>query len=168
MVLLQLFGFPTFSSLFAYSQVAAGLSSARRILELSTGKLYPLTIDFFNTNVLPFDYSPKAPAPVEWQKFLKQLWPNDSDAIACLQEWFGYLLTADTRLQKILLLIGPRRGGKGTIFRVLNSLVGSDNIAAPLPGRGKRRYCNGSGRGQCGQRSCSRFALRIARPRPPL
>jgi ATP-binding cassette subfamily B protein len=34
MVLLQLFGFPTFTSLFAYSQVAAGLSSARRILDL--------------------------------------------------------------------------------------------------------------------------------------
>lgn len=33
-VLLQLFGFPTFSSLFAYSQVAAGISSARRILAL--------------------------------------------------------------------------------------------------------------------------------------
>jgi ATP-binding cassette, subfamily B, bacterial len=36
MILLQLFGFPTFTSLFAYSQVAAGLSSARRILELIT------------------------------------------------------------------------------------------------------------------------------------
>jgi ATP-binding cassette, subfamily B, bacterial len=33
-VLLQLFGFPSFSSLFAYSQVAAGMSSARRILTL--------------------------------------------------------------------------------------------------------------------------------------
>lgn len=34
MGLLQLFGFPTFISLFAYSQVASGLSSAGRILEL--------------------------------------------------------------------------------------------------------------------------------------
>ncbi len=32
--LLQLFGFPTFVSLFAYSQVALGLAGARRILEL--------------------------------------------------------------------------------------------------------------------------------------
>ena len=32
--LLQLFGFPTFTSLFAYSQVSSGISSARRILEL--------------------------------------------------------------------------------------------------------------------------------------
>lgn len=32
--LLQLFGFPTFTSLFAYSQVSLGLASARRILDL--------------------------------------------------------------------------------------------------------------------------------------
>jgi ATP-binding cassette, subfamily B, bacterial len=32
--LLQLFGFPTFVSLFAYSQVSSGLAGARRILEL--------------------------------------------------------------------------------------------------------------------------------------
>jgi ATP-binding cassette, subfamily B, bacterial len=32
--LLQLFGFPTFVSLFSYSQVSSGMSSARRILEL--------------------------------------------------------------------------------------------------------------------------------------
>jgi ATP-binding cassette subfamily B protein len=36
--LLQLFGFPTFATQFAYSQVATGFSSARRILELITGK----------------------------------------------------------------------------------------------------------------------------------
>jgi ATP-binding cassette subfamily B protein len=34
--LLQLFGFPTFVSLFAYSQVSLGLASARRVLELIT------------------------------------------------------------------------------------------------------------------------------------
>ncbi len=32
--LIQLFGFPTFVSLFAYSQVSLGMASARRILEL--------------------------------------------------------------------------------------------------------------------------------------
>ncbi len=38
MTLVQMFGFPTFTSLFAYSQVAAGLSSARRILDLITAE----------------------------------------------------------------------------------------------------------------------------------
>jgi ATP-binding cassette, subfamily B, bacterial len=34
--LLQLFGFPTFVSLFSYSQVSSGVAGARRILELIT------------------------------------------------------------------------------------------------------------------------------------
>lgn len=38
MTLLQLFGFPTFISLFAYSQVSLGLAGARRILELITAE----------------------------------------------------------------------------------------------------------------------------------
>ena len=51
-----------------------------------------------------------------------------------LQEWFGYLLTADTRLQKMLMVVGPKRSGKGTIARVLAALVGKGNIAAPTLG----------------------------------
>jgi putative DNA primase/helicase len=48
-----------------------------------------------------------------------------------LQEWAGYLLTADTRQQKILLLVGPKRSGKGTIARVFRGLLGADNVAGP-------------------------------------
>jgi putative DNA primase/helicase len=43
----------------------------------------------------------------------------------------GYLLTPDTRQQKILMLVGPKRSGKGTIARVIRGLVGADNVAAP-------------------------------------
>ena len=51
-----------------------------------------------------------------------------------LQEWAGYCLTADTRQQKILLVIGPRRSGKGTIGRMLRALVGPANTAGPTLG----------------------------------
>ena len=37
----------------------------------------------------------------------------------------------DTRQQKIFLFVGPRRGGKGTIGRVLTGLLGPHNVAAP-------------------------------------
>ena len=43
----------------------------------------------------------------------------------------GYVLGDDTRQQKIFLLIGPKRSGKGTIGRVLSGLVGTHNVAAP-------------------------------------
>jgi putative DNA primase/helicase len=36
-----------------------------------------------------------------------------------------------TRYQKMLLLVGPPRSGKGTIGRVLTKMLGKDNVAAP-------------------------------------
>jgi putative DNA primase/helicase len=40
-------------------------------------------------------------------------------------------LGADTRQQKILLIVGPKRSGKGTIARVMAHLLGPDNCCAP-------------------------------------
>ncbi|MEK7786809.1 MAG: ABC transporter ATP-binding protein, partial [Chloroflexota bacterium] len=71
MVLLQLFGFPAFVSLFAYSQVSLGLASAKRILQLITteteldenkeGYAAPIqgAIEFRNVS---FGYFPDSPA----------------------------------------------------------------------------------------------------------
>ena len=50
-----------------------------------------------------------------------------------MQEWAGYSFTANTQ-QKIVLVIGPRRSGKGTIGRVLRALVGPVNTAEPSLG----------------------------------
>jgi len=86
---------------------------------------------YFSTVALDYDFSPTAPRPDAWLAFLDQLWPGDSQSIATLQQWFGYSLVVDTRQQKILMLIGPRRSGKGTIARVLRQLVGAANVAGP-------------------------------------
>jgi putative DNA primase/helicase len=93
--------------------------------------LIPPTPRFFSPNSLGYAFDPKAPEPRAWIGFLDSLWPDDPESIEALQEWFGYLLTPDTCQQKILMLIGPKRSGKGTIGRVLRALVGPDNVAAP-------------------------------------
>jgi putative DNA primase/helicase len=68
---------------------------------------------------------------LEWLAFLDQIWGDDPESIGCLQEWFGYLLTPDTRQQKILMMVGPKRSGRGTIARVLKALVGAGNVVNP-------------------------------------
>ncbi len=45
---------------------------------------------FFTLVAVPFDYSASADAP-KWREFLTQVWPEDPDRIAALQEWFGYV-----------------------------------------------------------------------------
>lgn len=104
------------------------------VLDLLANGLLSTSPNLFTFNVCPFDFAPKAPAPKEWLRFLGDLWPDDSDTVATLQEWFGYLLTPDTRQQKILFLLGPKRSGKGTICRVLRALVGAGNVVGPTLG----------------------------------
>jgi putative DNA primase/helicase len=91
----------------------------------------PPTPNFFNTYALDFDFDLDADPPVEWLRFLDSLWGDDPESIDTLQEWFGYCLVPDTRQQKILALIGPKRAGKDTIGRVQTRLVGAENVAGP-------------------------------------
>ncbi|MFI1095004.1 phage/plasmid primase, P4 family [Streptomyces sp. NPDC020917] len=100
------------------------------LLRVADRALTGLTPGFFNLVSVPFDYDPTATAPT-WQTFLDRAWPDDPESIEALQEWFGYVLSGRTDRQKILLIVGPTRSGKGTIARVLASLVGQGNMAGP-------------------------------------
>jgi len=100
------------------------------LLDVDKGELHVHTPALFNVNALPFPFDPTARCP-EWLKFVGQLWPNDPESIAALQEIMGYLLTPDTSRQKAFLVVGPKRSGKGTIARALSFLLGPDNVCAP-------------------------------------
>ena len=104
---------------------------ANGLLHLPTGVLYAPTPVFFNLNAAGVAFDPDAPEPAEWLRFLDQLWPGDRQSIETLQDIFGYLLSPDTSQQKIPLIVGPKRSGKGTIARVLVGLLGQDSVAAP-------------------------------------
>jgi len=91
----------------------------------------PPTPRFFTTVALDYSFQPDAPAPRGWLRFMEELWGDDAESVATLQEWMGYLLTPDTKQQKIAMLIGPKRSGKGTIARVLRQLIGPENVAGP-------------------------------------
>lgn len=100
-------------------------------LNLSNNEVIAPTPALFNINALDFEYDANAAAPEEWLKFLEQLWGDDDESVQLLQEWMGYCLLADTRQQKMLLMVGPKRSGKGTIGRVLTRLVGAGNVVGP-------------------------------------
>jgi putative DNA primase/helicase len=89
------------------------------------------TLNLFCLQTLDYPFDLNAPKPEAWFEFLAQLWPKDQASIATLQEWMGYFLTSDTRQQKILMLVGPKRSGKGTLMRVIAAMLGKGNVAAP-------------------------------------
>jgi putative DNA primase/helicase len=101
------------------------------LLHLPTNTIYPHNPRFYAHNTLTFDFDEDAPRPAEWHKFLDSIFDDDMELRDTLQMMIGYFLTTDTRQQKIFLIVGPKRGGKGTIARTIAHLVGKENIAAP-------------------------------------
>ncbi|HEX3430488.1 MAG TPA: phage/plasmid primase, P4 family [Rhizomicrobium sp.] len=101
------------------------------ILNLATGEHLPHSDALFTRNALDFDFEPRAPRPERWLQFLAEVWPEETDCRDALQQMFGYLLTPDTSQQKIFVLVGPTRCGKGTIGRVLGGLLGRHNVCSP-------------------------------------
>ena len=110
------------------------LSCKNQNLHVPTMKVLPKDPDLFSANALDFDYDANAPKPKAWMDFLQSVWTDDPEAIQLLKEWFGYCLTADTSQQKILLVKGPKRSGKGTIAKILQALVGRANFAGMQTG----------------------------------
>jgi putative DNA primase/helicase len=98
---------------------------------LESDKLYEHTPNYLNKFILPVHYDPNSQSPVEFLSFLDSIWPEDSDSILALQEWMGLLLTGITKYQKALMIVGPKRSGKGTIARLISNLIGARNISSP-------------------------------------
>lgn len=104
-----------------------GIAFHNGVFDLASGNLTPHRKEDFSTVVLPYDYDPSSSCP-NWLAFLSASLESDLERIALLQEWLGYLLSNDYKHHKILLLLGPKRCGKGTIGRVIQALVGGQNF----------------------------------------
>lgn len=106
--------------------------------------LLPPGPGFFSMNSVPAAYASEEGLerePERWLSFLhEELWPGDPDTVATLRQWFGYVLSGRTDLQKMLLVIGPPRSGKGVIAHVLTRLLGGEDAIASttLSGVGER------------------------------
>lgn len=93
--------------------------------------LEPHSREFYHNVQIPIKYDPDAPEPKHLHAFLHSIWPDDPESIGTLQEFFGYYLTSDTRQQKILMPVGPKRSGKGTLARLAMKLFGNHNVCNP-------------------------------------
>ncbi len=94
------------------------------LLDIRNRKLLDNTPAFFSSNYIAVNYDPDAPKPTRWLKFLDEVFPNDEESKRLLKWWFGYCMTEDTRQQKILMMVGRPRSGKGTCMHMLKMLVG--------------------------------------------
>jgi putative DNA primase/helicase len=100
------------------------------LLHTATRTFFSHTPRLFNRTAAEYDYRKSAKTPKVWLEFLDSIWGNDPESIATLQEWFGYCLTSRTDLQKMLMIVGPKRAGKGTIVTLMEHLLGPDSVTS--------------------------------------
>jgi putative DNA primase/helicase len=96
------------------------------VLDVTTGELRPACPLWFSTTRIEADYDHAADpyADSEWLRMLRTQWADDPGAITGLQQWFGYIISGRTDLQKWMLVIGPPGSGKSIIADVLGALLG--------------------------------------------
>lgn len=88
---------------------------------------------YFNGYSLNFDYDPEAVCP-RWDGFLESIWPGDQGSKDLLQEWFGCVIVGDFTHEKLMMIIGVTRSGKGTVGETLTNLLGKNNVSGPSLG----------------------------------
>jgi putative DNA primase/helicase len=101
------------------------------LLHVPTRSLHPHDPAYFAHAALDYDYDLDAPKPKAWLKWQDGIWADDSEAKSFMQEITGYFVSGSTNYQKIPLIVGPRRSGKGTFARVVEKLLGPSNVCSP-------------------------------------
>lgn len=124
--------------------MGSGIIHLASLVDGKADNLWPSTPNFFSPNAVHYGFPgndpKKCPPPTRWLSFLDSLWGDDEQQIQLLQEWMGYCLLPDTSQQKLLLFIGPKRSGKGTIARTLTQLVGENNVVNPRLSQFDKEY----------------------------
>lgn len=99
---------------------------------LSTGnvELLPLSPLYFTFNALPYDFDPRASCLL-FERFLREIFPDDPKKLLLLQEWCGYLLLPDTTQQKLMVFNGTSGSGKGTVLYAMEAMLGRNQVCSP-------------------------------------
>ena len=90
---------------------------------------------YFTTNTLGYSFGcePLRPdeeldPPLILSRCLADWWGSDTESVDCFQEILGYLMVPWTMLQKLFMIIGPKRSGKGTMGTVIKNICGRRKV----------------------------------------
>lgn len=85
--------------------------------------------EYYSTIQIPIEYDENAVCP-NFINFINQSFLGDEESKTLAQEWSGYLLTAETKAQKGLILYGEGANGKGVFVDSISYLIGQENISS--------------------------------------
>ena len=120
-----------------YLAMANGLLDLQALLAGQEEPLRPHSSRHFSPTILPYEFDPRADCPI-WRRTLVRILPRQGDGDLrrpILQQFFGWCLSGPLLpdFQKFLVLFGEAGSGKGTCLRVLDALIGEDNLSHVTP-----------------------------------
>lgn len=83
---------------------------------------------FFNTYCLSFDYNENATCE-RFDQLLEETWPDDPGARVRFLQYLGVILSGQTNLQKMLLMIGRTGSGKSVLAWLMEQMVAPEAYA---------------------------------------
>ena len=92
-------------------------------------ELVPHSPAIFTSIQLDFAYEYDAKTP-KFEKFLNEIFEGDQDKIDYVLNTMCYLLFPDYSYQKVFILFGSGRNGKGVLASVIKNLLGTENVSA--------------------------------------
>lgn len=98
------------------------------ILSIDQMKLKVHTPHFYSTVQLGISYDDQADCP-RFIQFIQEITANNSQLAVVLQEIVGYCLCQSTKAEKAFLFYGNGKNGKSVLAKVMENLVGSDNVS---------------------------------------
>ena len=98
------------------------------VLDLETGELKEHSESYMSTVQVDYDYDPQADCPL-FKKFVNEIMDGREKSILLLQEMLGYILYADSSLQKCFFLQGDGANGKSVLLNTLCRVIGEANVS---------------------------------------
>lgn len=96
------------------------------MLDLRSGELMPHDPKYMSSTQLPVDWDPEAQCPT-YDRWLEDRIPHQHED---LEESVSVMLNPSKVPAKAVFLYGPSRSGKSTFIRLLEAMVGDENVSS--------------------------------------
>ncbi|MGF6635110.1 DNA primase family protein [Paraburkholderia sp. MM6662-R1] len=107
------------------------------VLNVETGELGPHDPAHRLVNSIDADYVSTAECQ-RWLQALREMFRDDPDReqkTRFIRQWMGYLLITDASFQKMLYLLGNGANGKSLFCKVVEAMVGRENVSHAMLNR---------------------------------
>lgn len=98
------------------------------VYDLEQNKFFPHSHKYYSLVQLGYDYNAAAKCP-NFEKFLRDIFDNDTERILLIKQMLGNLLLRDIKIHKAFIFLGNGSNGKSVLAELIAHLLGKANVS---------------------------------------